>query len=77
MDTPEIHSEPVRCKLDAIPSGFPDDFYMIWRVGARKPPKVVHADEIAAAREANRLAAAAPGKRFIVMRAVGYVQANA
>ncbi len=74
MDADKIPSTVVRCKLSAIADGDPENFYMIWRVGARKPPKVVHAGEVAAAREANRLASAAPGKKFIVMRSVGFVQ---
>lgn len=77
MDDIKIPADDVGCKPTIEGQPWPGDFYMIWRDGARRPPKVIHGDEVAAAREANRLASLAPGKRFIVLRSVACVEVAA
>jgi len=44
-------------------------FYMVWTKTGRCP-RIAHNDFDAAAREAKRLAAQHPGKKFIVLKAV-------
>ena len=56
------------------PEASPADFFMVFREGAQRPPKIIHVDEISAAREANRLASYNPGKQFVVLRAVAIVE---
>lgn len=47
-----------------------DQFWMVWNPN-RNPPMFMHATEVAAEAEAERLAKLNPGERFFVLEAIG------
>lgn len=52
-------------------------FYLVWTPSSKYPPSVQHESHDEAQCEAERLAAANPGKRFFVLKALCYLESAA